>query len=232
MKCVLINGTEIKGCTYHIKELFLDELQADELQEFTLPKDGPDFCTGCKQCFMVSEMKCPHRDKAEPIWQAMKEADLIVFAYPVYCLRTPGQVKTLLDHFGVHWFAHRPDPIMFNKRAAIITQSIGAPNGGAQKDVATSMTWWGISDIHKIGFGMMEGVIWDELSSGRRGDIEKKIRVFARKLQGPAKSRRSFKHRLFFAMCRKMQKGMKKKLAAEGKPLTADLRHWMDQGWV
>jgi multimeric flavodoxin WrbA len=70
----------------------------------------------------------------------MLGADLIVFAASVYVLRSPGQVKALLDHFGCHWMSHRPDHAMFSKHAAIITQSVGAPNGGAQKYIATSMT--------------------------------------------------------------------------------------------
>ena len=62
MKCVVINGTEVKGCTYNLKEIFLDELKPTELKEFYLPKDGPDFCKGCKVCFVDSETKCPHFD--------------------------------------------------------------------------------------------------------------------------------------------------------------------------
>lgn len=46
IKCVIITGTEQKGCTYHLKELFLDALQPEELMEFVFPKDVPDYCTG------------------------------------------------------------------------------------------------------------------------------------------------------------------------------------------
>ena len=38
MKCVVINGTEIKGCTYNLKEIFLDELKPSHLTEFFCPK--------------------------------------------------------------------------------------------------------------------------------------------------------------------------------------------------
>ena len=139
IKCVVITGTEQKGCTYHLKELFLDALQPEELMEFVFPKDVPDYCTGCKNCFVLGEEYCPHYKQVVPVWAAMRAADLIVFAYPVYCLRTTGHVKNFLDHLGVHWFAPRPDPVMFDKTAVILTQSIGAPNGAAQKDVATSL---------------------------------------------------------------------------------------------
>lgn len=174
MHCVVINGTGVRGSTYQLKEIFLDELQPEQRTEFYLPADAPDYCVGCKLCFLESETRCPHSDKVQPIWQAMLEADLIVFAYPVYVLRTPGHVKSLLDHLGVHWFAHRPEPVMFRKKAAIITQSASAPNRGAQKDVVTSLQWLGVSEIRKIGFGI--GLGWDGVPETKRNEIKSKRR--------------------------------------------------------
>lgn len=231
MKCVVINGTEIKGCTYHLKEILLDELQPEHLQEFYLPKDAPDYCTGCKQCFLECETLCPHNEKVAPIWRAMIDADLIVFAYPVYVLRAPGHVKSLLDHFGVHWFAHRPEPTMFHKTAVILTQSIGAPNRAAQKDVKTSLEWLGVAKIRSIGFGMMEGIRWNEISERRKQKMELKLRTFAGQFKTVEPQRKSIKTRLYFQICKKMQEGVLKKLP-EGQSPEADLQYWLDRGWV
>ncbi|WP_243108627.1 hypothetical protein [Clostridium rectalis] len=53
MKIAVINGTEIKGCTYNIKEKFLEILRdGNQIREFYLPKDLPHFCCGCKNCFL------------------------------------------------------------------------------------------------------------------------------------------------------------------------------------
>lgn len=69
MKITVINGTEVKGCTYHIKESFLDVLRdGNEITEFYLPKDLPHFCCGCKNCFLKSEQLCPHAEYVLPIW--------------------------------------------------------------------------------------------------------------------------------------------------------------------
>ena len=231
MKCLVINGTQQKGCTYHLKEIFLDELKPDNLIELYFPKDAPAYCIGCKRCFMESETLCPHYDKVNPIWQAMLEADLIVFAYPVYVLRAPGHVKSFLDHLGVHWFAHRPEPKMFNKTGVIITQSIGAPNGTAQKDVKTSLNWLGVPRVEKIGFGMMEGVIWDEISEKRRQGFENKMRAFARKFHNLTPSKQTFTTKFYFNMCKMLQKQLSKKTPA-GAKLSVDLQHWVDNGWV
>lgn len=231
MNCVVINGTEVRACTYRLKEIFLDELKPEELLEFYLPKDAPGYCIGCKLCFELGEECCPHYETVKPIWTAMTEADLIVFAYPVYCMRAPGHVKALLDHFGVHWFAHRPEPKMFSKTAAIITQSIGAPNGPAQKDVKTSLEWLGVASVKPIGFGMKEGVIWEDISEERRNHFESKIRSFARGFKDLRPQKRSLKSKIYFSLCKKIQKNLRGKLKEGEKPST-DLQYWMNQGWV
>ncbi|MDR0896473.1 MAG: NAD(P)H-dependent oxidoreductase [Oscillospiraceae bacterium] len=228
-KAVLITGTEIQGCTYHLKEAFLQGLgDAFAVTEFTLPRDMPHFCCGCKACFFESESRCPHAESVMPIWNALLAADLIVFAAPVYVMRVPGQVKALLDHFGCHWMVHRPEPAMFTKRAAILTQSVGAPNFSAQKDLATSVSWMGVPSIKRLGFGLMEGVIWDELSEARKAKMIAKTQAFARQFIGMKPARKSLKTQMLFLMNRQLQQGLLKK----AKTLSADSRHWIAQGWL
>ena len=89
-----VNGTPIKGVTHYMKESFLKHLgPGHEVTEF-YPEAFPQFCTGCKNCFLRGEAKCPHLGAADPIWQAFLRADLLVFAYPVYALRAPASVKS------------------------------------------------------------------------------------------------------------------------------------------
>ena len=114
MRIVAITGTNVKGCTHAMMDLFLDTLRAgNTVESFTLPNDGPPYCIGCKNCFLQGEEHCPHAAQVMPIWNAMLGADLIVLAYPVYALRAPAQVKALLDHLCAHWIVHRPKPDMF-----------------------------------------------------------------------------------------------------------------------
>lgn len=229
MKIVVINGTNVKGCTYNIKEIFLQNLGKDnEIEEFYLPKDLPHFCVGCKQCFFKDEKLCPHSDYTIKIWEAMLNADLLVFAYPVYALRAPASIKNLLDHLCVHWMVHRPDKRMFNKRAVILTNSIGAPNSKAQKDVKTSLNWLGVSSVRSLGFGLMEGVIWDELSEKRRENIKNKTLKFARKYQVITPASMSINVKVLFFICKMMHKSILKK---ETIP-SADSQHWIDNGWI
>lgn len=229
MKIVVINGTQVKGCTYAIKEGFLDCLrEGNTITEFYLPVDFPHFCIGCKTCFVRDERMCPHAAQSMPIWQAMLDADLLVFAYPVYVLRAPGQLKALLDHFACHWMVHRPDKRMFSKRAVILTQSIGAPNGAAQKDVATSLSWLGVSDVARLGFGLMEGIVWEGISKKRRDKIMGKVQRLARRYKQPKAPRTSLKVKMYFYISRMLHK-----ITLKGEnPISADNQHWIDNGWM
>lgn len=229
MKIVVINGTFVKGITYTMKESFLNNLRKEnEITEF-YPRDFPDFCVGCKNCFLKGEDKCPHFVKKSPVWNAMLLADVIVFAYPVYALRAPGSIKTLLDHFCVHWLVHRPEPGFFEKTAVIITNSVGAPNGSAQKDVKTSLNWLGVSRIYTCGMPMMGDIILDKLSEKHRQMIEKKMKYLALRVQKdhPHHSM-SLKVRTFFAMTKFQHKMV---LKTEEVP-SLDNAHYIKYGWI
>lgn len=229
MQIVVVNGTEIRGCTYHIKESFLEVLRdGNEIREFYLPKDLPHFCCGCKNCFFKSEQLCPHAEYVMPIWNAILNADLIIFTSPVYALRTTAQMKTLLDHFCVHWMVHRPDERMFNKRAVILTNAIGVFNGGAQKDIATSLSWLGVSDIKKLGIGLLEGVVWNELSDKRKKIIIGKTKRLAERYKKAHVAHKGIKVKMKFAISKMMHQAV----AKNEKILSADNQYWVDKGWI
>ena len=84
MKVVVINGTAVKGCTHPITESFRTILRdGNEITEFSLPADCPHFCLGCKTCFSKTKDLCPHGEPVEPIGNAIREADWLMFACPV-----------------------------------------------------------------------------------------------------------------------------------------------------
>ena len=228
MKIAVITGTPQKGITYRMKEEFLKQLRdGNDITEF-YPKDMPPYCMGCKSCFLRGEDKCPHHSAVVPIWDAIMDADLLVFAYPVYALRAPASVKALLDHMCVHWLVHRPEPEMFTKTAVIITNSVGAPNGSAQKDVKTSLNWMGLSKVYTSGMGMMGDIFVDKLTLEHRETIERKMRRLADKVKAARMSNMSPKVKLLFGMA-KMQHKMV--LKGEAEP-SLDNRHYLEHGWI
>lgn len=59
MKITVINGTEKRGVTHRLKEMFLEPFrERAEITEYYLPRDCPAFCTGCLNCTMKSEHTC------------------------------------------------------------------------------------------------------------------------------------------------------------------------------
>lgn len=150
MKSVVVYGTQRRGSTYNITQKFLDRLcnNKGDIQEFFLPKDMPNFCRGCFQCFK-DNTKCPDYKYIEPILKAMEEADLIIFASPVYVYHVSGQMKAFLDHFGFQWMVHQPNETMFSKRALVISTAAGAGTKSTIKDVLDSMLFWGVAKTYK-----------------------------------------------------------------------------------
>lgn len=53
------------------------------------------FCTGCLAC--QKKGKCVIKDDANAITEKMKNAEVIVFATPIYYYEMSGQLKTMLD---------------------------------------------------------------------------------------------------------------------------------------
>ncbi|MBD5100942.1 MAG: flavodoxin family protein [Clostridiales bacterium] len=231
MKIVVINGTEKKGVTFKIKEMFLESFRdRADIVEFYLPKDCPNFCVGCTTCFAKGEDKCKDFEYSRPIREAIESADLLVFATPSYVMHTTGAMKSFLDHMAFRWMPHRPHPSMFSKRAVIISQCLGAGAKSAAKDIKDSLAWWGISKIDVFTTSLMSDISWDKLPQKKQIKIEKKIKKFSNRLakinySKPARTK--FSTKLKFYMCRMIQKSIRKKQVE-----SLDCEYWLEQGWL
>lgn len=227
MRVTVINGTDQKGITDYQKRTLLAALDAASVTEFGL-SDMPPFCTGCKACFFESEDLCPHKDFVQPIWESFLASDVLVFAYPVYALRVPASIKSLLDHLAVHWMVHRPDPVMWTKRAVILTNASGPVSRGAQKDVETSLQWLGVSSVDILAFAVMGAMTPETLSRRTTARFERKVERLANSLRAKGSAGMSPGVRAKFWMCRQMHQGILRNETSPG----ADNRHWLAYGWI
>ena len=231
MKIAVINGTEKRGITFKMKEIFLEHLRDKaEITEFYLPKDCPSFCTGCTTCFRDGKQKCKDHQYVEIIENTMLEADLLIFTSPAYVFHTTGAMKAMLDHFGYRWMPHRPAKEMFGKRAVIITQCLGAGGKSTAKDIKDSLSWWGISDIKVISFRLIFDLDWNRIPEKRRASFRKKLYKTADRVGNidysiPAKS--SLLVKLKFHMVRMLQKRLGK-----DNPEYTDYKYWKSNGWI
>ncbi len=231
MKIVVVNGTEKKGVTYKLKEMFLEPFrEKSEIKEFYLPKDCPVFCAGCTTCFVKGENECKNSVYSKPIREAIEQADLLVFTTPAYVMHTTGAMKVFLDHMAFRWMPHRPHPAMFSKRAVIISQCLGAGAKSAAKDIKDSLSWWGASSIKIFAASLMSDVVWDKLPVKKQNKLSRKINKLSHKLakvefSKPAHT--NFKTKLKFYMCRMIQKMVRKQQIE-----SLDVKYWEEQGWL
>lgn len=66
-----------------------------EVEFVTLKDKTINFCKGCLACQKLGH--CVINDDANAITEKMKEADVIVWATPVYYYEMAGQMKTMID---------------------------------------------------------------------------------------------------------------------------------------
>lgn len=225
MKITIIYGTGRKeqSSTYNIAQQFIAELaRGDVVTEFHLPKDMPEFCTGCYSCFS-DHTKCPHYNYIQPIADSMQNADLIIFTAPVYVYHVPGQVKTLLDHFGYQWMVHKPEADYFQKQALIITTAAGGGMQNATKDLKDSFDWWGVARTYTFEKSVRASS-WENVNEKTKAAISLEVKKTSQKILRQQGAEPSLKVKMRFYMMRFVQK---KHGFTE-----SDVAHWKKNGWL
>jgi len=225
MKITVIYATQrkAKSSTYNIAQRFIRQLSgADTAAEFFLPKDMPNFCKGCWNCF-TDFKKCPDYGCLEPILNAMLGADLLIFTAPVYVYHVPGQLKAFLDHFAYQWMAHQPRKEMFTKQALLISTAAGAGTKSALRDLKDSVSFWGISRIYTFRKNVRASD-WDTVDDKKKLGFQKEIDRLSAKIKEESRNiKPSLKIKALFYAMRFMHKTYKFN--------PADVRHWEAQGW-
>jgi len=230
MKTVIIYGNARQGSTWHITQLFKRELSNHddlEIEEFTLPRDLPNFCLGCFSCFQKGEQTCPHSSSVAPIVNAFKASDLIILSSPVYAMDVSGQMKALLDHLCFMWMSHRPSPQMFHKIGLIVTTTAGAGLTHANKTLKNSLNFWGIKRI----FSMSKAVSassWNEIPDKKRLAIENQVIKLSKRLIRTQEIIDQLHPPLFARFFFPLMKRMMKKNTWN----LQDRNHWVKEGWL
>ncbi len=222
MRIVLINGTNNKGSTYHVAKMLADKV-GGELIEFFLPRDFDEFCLGCTTCFTKGENLCPHHSKIMRITNALLEADLIILDSPVYCFHASGAMKTLLDHYGYMWMAHRPEEAMFKKQGVAIATAAGAGIKTTLRDMGDSLFYWGVGRTYRFGIPVA-ATSWEGINEKKIKKIDKATSAIAKKIRKRnGKVKPSLKTKVFFFIMHLMQRnGWNKK----------DVDYWKAKGWT
>ena len=232
MNITVINGTEQKGCTFALKEMFLAAMGGGHtVTEYFLPRDCPVFCSGCKACFFRDISVCPHAQYTVPIWRSILEADLLVFASPVYVFHVTAQMKALLDHYGTKWMAHSPEKEMFHKRAVIITNAIGQGMQKAASDIKDSLDFWGVARVYVITQALFN-TNWDDVSEKRKEAARVKCEKTTAWIKSNNRVTPRLKIKALFQIMKIAQVMIDKSERKAGREQTKDFLYWKENGWI
>jgi multimeric flavodoxin WrbA len=107
MKIIAINGSHsgTHGYTHFlIEKLFKGASAAGAgCEEITLAKLKINLCKGCNVCHQENHLlRCVHdkKDDVSLIFDNMREADLLIYATPIYVFNMSGLMKISLDRFN------------------------------------------------------------------------------------------------------------------------------------
>ena len=122
-------------------------------------------CTGCDACKTTLDT-CIIEDDMQPFYEKIKQADVLVFATPIYWWHMSAQLKTFLDRMYALDFA---SGFPGKKFVLLMTYDGADPNSGAQ---LLDQTMTKIMDYLEMDFTLSHGVC---TGSVRMKDNEKAL---------------------------------------------------------
>ena len=99
MKIAVLNGSPRKGTTTAMVQAFREGAEAagHVVEEYQVGKMKIAGCLACEYCHTKGEGACIQKDDLEKILPAYKEADMIVFASPIYYFTMSAQIEAAIQ---------------------------------------------------------------------------------------------------------------------------------------
>ncbi len=99
MKIAVLNGSPRKENTSAMVQAFCEGARAGghEVEEYHVGRMKIAGCLACEYCHTKGEGNCVQKDDFEKILPAFKEADMIVFASPVYYFTMTAQIEAAIQ---------------------------------------------------------------------------------------------------------------------------------------
>ena len=101
MKILVLNGSpKKKSDTFRLTEAFLEGMKRREAHEINVinvieKRIAP--CRGCFTCWQRQDGHCVIRDDQNEILDLYRDADVIIWSFPLYCYAMPSHLKAVLD---------------------------------------------------------------------------------------------------------------------------------------
>lgn len=99
MKIAVLNGSPRKQNTTAMVQAFCEGAQAagHEVEEYQVGRMKIAGCLACEYCHTKGEGTCIQKDDLEKIMPAYKEADMVVFASPIYYFTMSAQIEAAIQ---------------------------------------------------------------------------------------------------------------------------------------
>ena len=98
--CVIKTSLRYNSNSDQLADAFIQGAKegGNSIEEISLKDKNIAFCKGCLACLKLGE--CVIKDDANSITEHIKQADVIVWATPIYYYEMSGQMKTLIDRLN------------------------------------------------------------------------------------------------------------------------------------
>lgn len=97
MKIVVLNGSPRKGGNTEIMvKAFAEAAGKNEVTILNVASMNIRGCLGCKYCY-GHQGECVQKDDMAEVFETLKDADMAVFASPIYWFDISAQLKTVID---------------------------------------------------------------------------------------------------------------------------------------
>ena len=224
MKITVIHGQNHKGSTWHVADELLKSIKTKHVvKEFFLPRDLNHFCTGCFAC-LKSRENCPFWADKEKIDLALREADLLIFTTPNYCMMPSAPMKAFIDLFFTNWMSHKPCMEMFSKRAVVISTTAGMGAKKAVKPIATMLLYWGVPKVYQYCLAV-NATGWENIPEKKKAVIIRDMKKLGKKLSVETAPTVGIKTKALFRMMAGMQK-------SDWGASPEEKNYWQEQGWL
>ncbi len=135
--CILKASPRKKGNTYSLLEPVVKKLEEGgcRCREFDLYEMEILPCLACRGCQQDwSTANCVRRDDMGPVFEAVMESDLIIFASPIYAWYCTAPLKAAMDRmvyaFNKYYGPEKGPAIWAGKSVAIVTTCGYKPEKG------------------------------------------------------------------------------------------------------
>ncbi|MBQ7607741.1 MAG: flavodoxin family protein [Desulfovibrionaceae bacterium] len=128
--CALFGGPHKKGNTAKLLEAFLDGLRGNGhlVQRIDLVELTIQPCKGCMACKKPTADGCIQKDDMHGVLDSVQEADLLIFASPMYWWNLAGPLKNAIDRFFSLPFNATAEKSVFSGKKLLLVMTSGQPS--------------------------------------------------------------------------------------------------------